>query len=240
VAISDILAWIPADLSDWRWQAMARMTAAAFIGGIIGLEREIRGHDAGLRTHLLVCLGSAIAMVVSVIVPDGMMRHPTGVNINSDPGRIAYGVMAGIGFLGAGSIMRAGAGIRGLTTAASIWCTAALGLMCGLGEYLLALFPTVIIILTLVLLDFVEEAIPQRTTRLVVLESPMTPHIIDEAVRRMKDLGAEVRGTEMDRQGDRVKVELRCAFKSRHAMGKALRALGEMENGFKLIGVRLA
>src|SRR5690242_9611004 len=109
--------------SNWTLEAIARLGMAALLGGLVGLERELHGRSAGLRTHLLVALGAATAMVVSLNFAEvfGTVQHPS---IQCDPARIAYGVMAGVGFLGAGAIIHQSGGIRGLTTAAGLWCAA--------------------------------------------------------------------------------------------------------------------
>lgn len=102
---------------------LIRLTLAVVCGGLVGLEREIRGRQAGFRTNLLVCVGSAMVMVVSISL--ATVHWPSqgtyGVQLSVDPGRIAYGVMGGIGFLGAGTIIHNKGSIRGLTTAAAMW-----------------------------------------------------------------------------------------------------------------------
>lgn len=118
-----------------------RLIEAAVLGGLIGLEREWNNQPAGLRTHIILCLGSALIMEVSLRVGAG---SPT-----SDPGRIAAQVVSGIGFLGAGAILRMGASVRGLTTAASIWTTAGIGLAVGAGFHVEAVSVVVIMLLSL-------------------------------------------------------------------------------------------
>src|SRR3954470_5425674 len=108
-----------------------RLVLAGAMGGVVGIEREVRGREAGFRTYLLVCVGSALVMLVSVqmaIHPWQAQSKNEGININVDPARIAYGVMTGIGFLGAGVIVHQKGAVRGLTTAAGLWCMAAVGL----------------------------------------------------------------------------------------------------------------
>jgi len=123
----------------------ARLVLALILGGIVGLERESHGRPAGFRTHILVSVGSALLMVVSAYAfPEG------------DPGRIAAQVVSGIGFLGAGTIMREGANIRGLTTAASLWTVAGIGLTVGAGFYFAAVLGTILVVLTLVVLNQLE------------------------------------------------------------------------------------
>jgi len=131
-----------------------RLILAFILGSIIGLERERKGGHAGLRTHILVCVGSALIMLTSIYIYD---IHQGKIGI--DPGRIAAGVVAGIGFIGAGAIIRNPAGVRGLTTAASIWASAAIGLAVGCGYISAALIVTLISYITLSFLKRVEKDI---------------------------------------------------------------------------------
>src|SRR5687767_2930095 len=121
----------------WPAEAFVELLLAAFVGGMVGLERELRGRVAGFRTNILVAVGSALVMIVSNRVAFHDWTPPPGQNveIQIDPARIAYGVMGGVGFLGAGIIVQHRGNVRGLTTAAGIWCVAALGLSAGLGLY---------------------------------------------------------------------------------------------------------
>jgi len=122
----------------------ARIIVAAILGALIGLEREIHGHPAGIRTHMLVALGSAIFTVLSI--------HGFGQEVDSsriDPTRIAAQIVSGIGFLGAGAILKDGIVIRGLTTAASLWATSAVGLGAGAGEYVVAFVGSAVILVSL-------------------------------------------------------------------------------------------
>ncbi|MFW6132452.1 MAG: MgtC/SapB family protein [Planctomycetota bacterium] len=148
----------------WVWQAVVRLVAAVVFGGLIGFERERRGRSAGFRTQMLVAMGSALAMVVSLqfvlgYVP-GYRISPALVQV--DPARVAYGVMGGIGFIGAGAILRYGVGVRGLTTAASLWCTAAVGLASGLGMFEVAAAATLIVLFILYVLSLLDHHIPGR------------------------------------------------------------------------------
>jgi putative Mg2+ transporter-C (MgtC) family protein len=124
---------------------------AFLLGGMIGWLREKEGKIAGLRTHILVCVGSALFMVLS-----GEMMSKSGI---ADPGRIAAGVVTGIGFIGAGCILQGRDHIRGITTAASIWITAAIGIAAGTGHYVGAIAATVLTLVTLRLLKEVEKKI---------------------------------------------------------------------------------
>jgi putative Mg2+ transporter-C (MgtC) family protein len=124
-----------------------RMLVAAVLGAAIGLERELHLHPAGMRTHLLVCLGAAIFTELSIYgfeLPSG----PSGT-VATDTSRVAAQIVSGIGFLGAGAILKYGTSIRGLTTAASLWTAAAIGMAAGSGQWLIAAFGTFIVVFSL-------------------------------------------------------------------------------------------
>lgn len=158
---------------DWQLQAVIRIGLAALFGSVIGAEREVRGRTAGFRTQLLVAIGAALVMVVSLHFAD-VFGSSTSQAIKVDPARIAYGVMVGIGFLGAGAIVRQGPDIRGLTTAASLWCTAAVGLACGFGLFLIAGFVTALCLFTLVVLQKIEPHIHMHQTKLLTVVVPFS------------------------------------------------------------------
>jgi len=162
-----------------------RLLAAAGLGALIGLERETHGRSAGLRTQLLVALGSATAMIVSLHFAHVFGAGDQGLAVNIDPARVAYGVMTGIGFLGAGTIIRYGPGVRGLTTAASLWCTAAVGLACGFGMYGIALLTTGIVLFALYILAAVDRLIPTRQTRAIVAELPAGGDVNIDRIRQL-------------------------------------------------------
>jgi len=128
-----------------------RLTVAFFLSGLIGLEREWRRHEAGLRTHIMVCVGSTLTMLTSLHVFD--IYKAQGV---VDPTRIAAGVVTGIGFLGAGTIMRSQDHIRGLTTASTLWVVAALGLAVGCGFFRTSIYVTFLVLLVLLFLRRME------------------------------------------------------------------------------------
>lgn len=136
---------------------------ALIAGAAVGLEREFRGQPAGLRTHLLVCLASTFLMLMAV-EQVSWMRGASDEVIRIDPVRMAHGVLTGVGFLCGGVIFRTGVTVHGLTTAASLWITSALGMLFGVGLWPLAIGCTVLVLLVLGALRFVDDFIPQQAT----------------------------------------------------------------------------
>lgn len=133
-----------------------RLTIAAFIGGAVGFERETQGQAAGLRTHILVAIGACTAMLVSLYMPELFPKY-------TDGGRIAAQVISGIGFLGAGAIIRYGATVRGLTTAAGLWAVSGTGLAAGAGMYKVAAIAAVLVLLSIHVLDVLKKTFIQET-----------------------------------------------------------------------------
>jgi putative Mg2+ transporter-C (MgtC) family protein len=135
-------------------QVIVRMTFSLILGGLIGLERQLQRRAAGLRTHILVSLGSCLIMLTSIYISD-INKNVSAV----DPSRIAAGVITGIGFLGAGAIIREREkeAVKGLTTAASLWVVAGIGLSTGCGFYIAAFYTTVLALVTLFFLGFFEK-----------------------------------------------------------------------------------
>ncbi|NLO21997.1 MAG: MgtC/SapB family protein [Syntrophomonadaceae bacterium] len=127
------------------YEIVFKLALAGVLGGLIGLERESLSRPAGLRTYTLVCIGSTLAMIVSIDIY--LQYYQT---VNADPGRIAAQVISGIGFLGAGTIMREGASVQGLTTAAGLWVVACIGLAVGAGLYVPAIATTIMILFVLI------------------------------------------------------------------------------------------
>lgn len=138
-----------------------RLLLALAFGGAIGLERSYHGRPAGFRTHALVCLSTSLLMLVSAF--EGEWFHPIGeVRTSLDPTRVAQGIMTGIGFLGAGAIIKEGVNVRGLTTAASIWITAAIGVLVGIGFYFPATLALLLTLGTLSVFRWIENKVPAQ------------------------------------------------------------------------------
>ncbi len=140
---------------------IGRVLGALAFGGMIGFERSFRGRPAGFRTHSLVCIASAILMIVTVY-QNKWMTEITFEAIRTDPTRMAQGIMTGIGFLGAGVIFKEGLTVRGLTTAASIWVTAAIGILVGIGFWFAAVVGAAATLIVLALFRLVERRLPSE------------------------------------------------------------------------------
>lgn len=139
-----------------------RILVSLVLGGLIGLEREWHNHAAGFRTHMLVCVGSTMIMLLSIY---GFGDFAYEYNVRMDPARLAAQVVSGIGFLGAGAIIRNGSSISGLTTAASIWVVAAIGLCVGAGFFFVASLVTVLVIIILLLLNKFERSFHNKRSQ---------------------------------------------------------------------------
>lgn len=132
--------------------SLFRLLVSFAIGMLIGIEREAHNQPAGMRTHILISIGSTLAMILSIYIPQVYSGFQNG-----DPGRIAAQVVSGIGFLGAGAILRFGVNVRGLTTAASIWAIAMIGLAIGAGLFSISLIAAAIILFSLTIMDVFEK-----------------------------------------------------------------------------------
>lgn len=166
-------------------EIISRLLLAASLGSVIGLERERLLWAAGLRTHMLVCVGACLIMIVSAFGFSDVLGTP---NINLDPSRIAAQVVSGIGFLGAGAILLRGDVIRGLTTAASVWAVAGIGLTVGGGLYFAAISATFIILMILAGVKPLEEKLKERTGRartltLVVKRGEMSMNLLQQTIK---------------------------------------------------------
>lgn len=145
--------------------------AAAF-GSLIGLEREVHGQPAGLRTHMILAVGASLAAILSI----SYSQFISNPKLPSDPGRIVAQVVSGVGFLGAGAIMKLGVTVKGLTTASSLWTTAIVGIACGSGYYELAAFTTVVVLIILTVINYLENLIlpsyRSHTLKIVLKDRP--------------------------------------------------------------------
>ena len=204
-------------------ETLMKLLLALFFGGLIGLEREFNGKPAGLRTHILVCVASTVLMLVQ--------EFPSKSAV--DPGRIVAGIVTGIGFLGAGVIIREGDTVRGLTTAAGIWFTAALGILIGGGQYLLALGVTVICLVVLLIFDRVDHLIHSRVRRKVSLSvsEERMAEVEEEVVRLFREDGLHIQDQWHAWDGERKLMEIGYLVRTRQRMqsGIVIGSLSELE-----------
>ena len=183
-----------------------KLALASILGALIGLERESLNRPAGLRTYTLVCVGSALAMIVSIDIY--LQYYHT---VNADPGRIAAQVVSGIGFLGAGTIIREGATVRGLTTAAGLWAVACIGLAVGSGLYIPAVAATVLILFVLIyFVKFEEKITGMRDYKGLVMVVDDRPGQVGSIGSILGDLCVLIKNIQLTRidEGDSLEIEL--------------------------------
>jgi putative Mg2+ transporter-C (MgtC) family protein len=178
------------------WVLIFRLVAAGLMGGFIGLERELRSKEAGVRTHFIVALGSALFMIISQFAFEGRQH---------DAARVAAQVVSGIGFIGAGVIIFQKNAVRGVTTAAGLWVAAAIGLACGDGMYSVAIAATILTVLVLEMMHFVNLHLSEKSVDLTL--SPDKPYDIPELPERLKKESIKVDTYAI--QGGKVRLTIR-------------------------------
>lgn len=168
-----------------------RLFLALLLGGLIGFEREVSSHAAGLRTHILVCVGSALVMLLSMY---GFSAFVNEVNVRIDPSRLAAQVISGIGFLGAGTIMFNGRSITGLTTAASLWVVAGIGLAVGAGFYYPAVLACLMVLVSLWILNKLElRYFSGKKLRIINIVAVDHPGILGIVTTLLGELKVDIR-----------------------------------------------
>lgn len=187
---------MPADIfTQLQLDLFLSLALAVLCGGAIGLEREYSQHPAGLRTNILICVGAALIMELSIRVG--------GPSPTADPGRIAAQVVSGIGFLGAGSIIQSRGAVRGLTTAATIWVVAAIGLAIGAGEHLAAVGSTALVLAVLVVLGWAERRYLRERRGYVLSLQTTRDFRFGEIAGVIEDLGLSVQTRHVTEHPDR-------------------------------------
>ncbi|MDQ2982584.1 MAG: MgtC/SapB family protein [Actinomycetota bacterium] len=215
---------------DWP-EVLLRVALAAVLGGALGLERELREREAGLRTHLLVSVGSALFTLVSAYGFSEFLNSGQSV-IRADPTRIAAQIVTGIGFLGAGAIIRQGISVRGLTTAATLWVAAAIGLACGAGYYSAAAITTALSIVALWPLRLIAYRIVRRfrgETGLLLVQLPSGESpaaVIDE----IENSGARIESIEISQEGDRRNAGFLLQLRPEEQTQKLVMKIADVEN----------
>lgn len=193
--------------TNHTWEFILRLLLAGGLGAAIGLERKAHYKQAGLRTHFVVAIGSALMMIVSQY---GFMGVVNGKTVIVDPSRIAAQVVSGIGFLGAGIIIFQRNAIRGLTTAAGVWTVAGIGLATGAGMYVLAIVCTALVLFGFIALRPVERKIFQNVQHITITADDR-PGLIGKIGAALEILGVHIEQMSIDRteeEGDLVDIEL--------------------------------
>jgi putative Mg2+ transporter-C (MgtC) family protein len=215
---------MPTDL-----ELLGRLLLAAVLGGAVGAEREVADQPAGLRTHMLLTIGACLFTLVSAY----------GFGGTTDPSRLAAQVVTGIGFLGGGAILRHGLNVKGMTTAASIWATASLGVAVGAGRYLLATGATALILVTLFGLRFVRNRLrglsaSREEFSLLTLPDLDLGQVADLARRE----GVGLRGLERERDGEGSRVRLVVKLPARYRPERLLDELARLDGVHEVDWVR--
>ncbi len=181
-----------------EWEMGSRLLVSALLAGLIGYERQSHQKAAGLRTHILVCVGSCLIMILSIKLYESVQGMT-----NADPARLAAQVVSGIGFLGAGSIMKEGPNIKGLTTAASLWVVSGVGLAVGCGYYMGALMTTALVFVTLSILQRIEKQHHGKLLHLAILTLD-APGQIGKITSLLGRYGVSIRDIRIDQNEARL------------------------------------
>ena len=212
------------------YEFVLRLFVAAMFGGVIGLEREYRAKEAGFRTHFLVALGSGLFMILSQFGFGDVLGHYEQVSL--DPSRIASQVVTGIGFIGAGTIIFQKHVVRGLTTAAGLWVTSAIGMTAGAGMYVLSIATTVLVLLCLEALYFILQHFGTRNIT-VTFSTPKEENI-QLVLQRLRDKEIIIDSYEMTRKdtssGHYFVVTMEMKFKRKRYKNHLLNFMAEFEN----------
>ena len=212
------------------YEFILRLFVAAILGGVIGLEREYRAKEAGFRTHFLVALGSGLFMILSQFGFDDVLGHYEQVSL--DPSRIASQVVTGIGFIGAGTIIFQKHVVRGLTTAAGLWVTSAIGMTAGAGMYVLSIATTVLVLLCLEALYFILQHFGTRNIT-VTFSTPKEENI-QLVLQRLRDNEIIIDSYEMKRKdtssGHYYVVTMEMKFKRKRYKNHLLNFMAEFES----------
>ncbi len=221
--------------SDYTLMA-SRLLLALLAGGIIGIERALHGREAGFRTHALVCVSSSLLMVLMIyqweLVPAQYLD-----TVRADPSRMAQGIMTGIGFLGAGVIIKEGLTVRGLTTAASIWMTASIGIVIGLGLYFPAFLAVLMTVIILSFFRWVENRLPSQMYAKFTVRFIRSKHSLDEdALRKLiaqHNIIAFESSYKLDNEGKNFEYEMTIRSKNQNDFRQLARSLINMEDVYE-------
>lgn len=211
------------------WEGLLRLGLAAVLAGAIGIERELREQEAGLRTHMLVCVGATMFMLVGVYGWSGYeLGNDIGVVV--DPSRVASYVVSGIGFLGAGAIIKHGINVRGLTTAASLWVVASIGVAVGAGMYAFSVATTALVILALWPLSQVKRLLAgkaEESRRLAVTLEPDASVVA--ALAAVEESGFTIDSVEVGEEDDARRLDVVIKAAADASLGGLLDLVGALE-----------
>jgi putative Mg2+ transporter-C (MgtC) family protein len=210
-------------------ETILRLLLGAILGGLIGVEREVHGRAAGFRTQLIVCMASVLIMIIS---ENFYLKLPYNESIfRLDPGRIASGAIIGIGFLGAGVIVKSGFAIRGLTTAASLWIVTAIGLAIGGGFYVEGCATAFITIIALVFLRKIEKRIKILLYKTITISTPIMENVEETIISLLSDCGLHIHS--VDYEKNQSKRELIYIFhvstRNKNVLKELFLKIGKME-----------
>ncbi len=207
------------------WDIVLRIGISAVIGAVVGLQREYKRNSAGFRTHMLVAIGASIAMLTNE-----MLLRKFGDVSNMDVSRMASYVISGIGFLGAGSIIKGKKGIKGLTTAAGLWVTACLGITAGAGFYWPALIGSGFVFIIIAVFKLVEKKLfkEKRDVRLVIMCSQSK---LEEILKTLGETGAKVKEVNVDKSADGTKqADIRLSITGRSRTDTMIELAGKLSD----------
>lgn len=210
-------------------EILLRLLCAMFIGAVIGTERELTHRPAGMRTHMLVALGACVVMITSQMI----FHQYCAFGATPDPARLSAQVITGVGFLGAGTIMREGPSIKGLTTAASIWAVACLGIAVGGGYYVLGIVGTVGTITILVLFEWLQEKLMHQHYALYMFSVSCSDVV--STLERINKLAAEndasLKAMQVDGKDDgEIEITFKADFGGRHSDERMQRFFAELSS----------
>jgi putative Mg2+ transporter-C (MgtC) family protein len=209
-------------------QIILRILVSAFLGAVIGFERERQDQPAGLRTHMILVIGATLAMVLSVNL-GYLFVHP---GADADPARLAAQVVSGIGFLGAGAILRYGFNVKGLTTATSLWTMAIVGMAVGAGYYLIGVVTTALMLVVLALLNVIENRFVRTSvSRFLVIEATYHKGVVKSVRRIVKSFSESLASFTIQKhyKNKRIRIQVVARISRDQKLEELIEALSDVE-----------
>ena len=198
--MENFLEQLPAWIEAFRFPVLGRLALATALGALVGLERELAGKPAGLRTNILICVGATLLTEASLGIASGFADHEL---IRADPARIAAQIVSGIGFIGAGTILVARGSVLGLTTAATLWVVAAIGITIGIRAYVEAIGAAILVFAVLFVIGRIEDRVLRARAERTLRVALSAPHAAPDAVTDLlADLGIRAQPVSMKRSAE--------------------------------------